>query len=53
MLHEEDPEDFLEIIQQDKESPLYPMKPFDQLIESRPILQALNDLSFQPSEIQS
>ena len=53
MLHE-DPEDFLEIMQQNKEIPLYPMKQFDQIIESRPILQVLNDLNFfQPSKIQS
>ena len=55
----ENPEDYLEVMQEDKESPLHPMQPFDVIIKDThpmraPILQAIDDLGFfQPSLIQS
>ncbi|OHT08415.1 ATP-dependent RNA helicase DBP5 [Tritrichomonas foetus] len=47
----------LELSQNDKESPLYPMLPFDEIIKgpvADPLLQILDELEFyQPSKIQS
>ena len=47
----------MEVTQEDKELPLYPMQPFDAIINGKyqsPIIQAIADLNLsQPSKIQS
>ena len=56
-LHQNDGESTLEAFQNDKNSPLYPLKPFEEIITgqySAAILQSIDDNDFfKPSKIQS